>query len=89
MKIANSDSEKVDLNPGARVVFELCGVEVNGAAPASVEERAQQTFSILPNGSGSIRVFVEARNAPSRQEEYRVYIDTNGSMTIKPQAEAH
>jgi hypothetical protein len=89
LKIANSDSEKVDLNPGARVVFELCGVEVNGAAPASVEERAQQTFSILPNGSGSIRVFVEARNAPSREEEYRVYIDSTGSMTIKPQAEAH
>ena len=33
LKVANSDSEKVDLNPGARVVFELCGVEVNGAAP--------------------------------------------------------
>jgi hypothetical protein len=89
LKIANSDAEKVDLNPGARVVFELCGVEVNGTAPASAEEREQQTFSILPSGSGSIRVSVEARNTPSRQEEYRVYIDTTGSMTIKPQAEMH
>jgi len=89
LKIANSDSEKVDLNPGARVVFELCGVEVNGGAPASVEEREQQTFSILPSGSGSIRLFAGARNAPSREEEYRVYIDTTGSMTIKPQSEVH
>lgn len=89
LKIANSDSEKVDLNPGARVVFELCGVEVNGSAPASADERTQQTFSILPSGSGSIRVLVEARNAPSRQEEYRVYIDSTGSMTIKPQSEMH
>src|SRR6185312_2213894 len=87
LKIA--DSEKVDLNPGARVVFELCGVEVNGGAPASVEEREQQTFSILPSGSGSIRLFAGARNAPSREEEYRVYIDTTGSMTIKPQSEVH
>ena len=62
---------------------------MNGTAPAAVEERAEQTFSILPNGSGSIRVFVAARNTPSLEEEYRVYIDTTGSMTIKPQAEAH
>lgn len=89
LKVANSDAERVDLNPGARVVFELCGVEVNGTTPASVEERTQQTFSILPNGSGSIRVFVEARNTPPREEEYRVYIDSTGSMTIKPQAKGH
>jgi hypothetical protein len=89
LKVANSDTEKVDLNPGARVVFELCGVEVNGAAPGSVEAREQQTFSILPTGSGSIRLLTEARDAPSREEEYRVYIDSTGAMTIKPQAEMH
>ena len=52
-------------------------------------KKGAQTFSILPNGSGSIRLFTEARDAPSREEEYRVYIDTTGSMTIKPQSEMH
>ena len=85
LKVANADAENVDLNPGARVVFELCGIEVPGAGQPAVEERSQQTFSILPSGSGTVRVVLEARNAPTQSLEYSVYIDTTGAMTIKPQ----
>jgi hypothetical protein len=86
LKIANSDAEQIDLNPGARVVFELCGVDVNGAETATAELRETQTFSIVPAGSGMLRVFAEARDAPAQEERLMVYIDTNGAMTIRPQA---
>ena len=87
LKVANSEAEVLDLNPGARVAFELCGVDVTGAEPASTEVRDNQTFSILPLGSGTIRVAVQAQDAPTREDQYRVYIDTTGAMTIRPQAE--
>lgn len=86
LKVANSDAEELDLNPGARVVFELCGIEVNGAQPASPETRGEQTFSIVPAGSGTLRLVAEARDAPARAEELRLYVDTNGTMTIRPQS---
>jgi hypothetical protein len=35
-----------------------------------------------------LRVFAEARDAPAREELLMVYIDTTGSMTIRPQAGA-
>lgn len=88
LKVANSDAEEVDLNPGARVVFELCGVDANGAEPASQDKRDHQTFSILPVGSGMLRIFAEARDAPAREEQLRVYIDSTGAMTIKPHSAA-
>jgi hypothetical protein len=88
LKIANSEAEELDLNPGARVAFELCGVEVSGAEPAAAEPREWQTFSILPPGSGTLRLFAEARDAPARQETYMLYVDTTGTMTIRPQAGA-
>jgi hypothetical protein len=88
-KVANSETEKLDLNPGARVAFELCAIEVNGAGTGSsasaTDERDSQTFSILPAGSGTIRVVVDAYDAPPWEEQYRVYIDSSGAMTIKPQ----
>lgn len=87
LKIANSDAETLDLNPRARVAFELCGIEVPSAGRAAIEEREEQNFSILPAGGGTIRVVVQAQDAPAREERYRVYIDTTGAMTIKPQAE--
>ena len=86
LKIANSEAEQIDLNPGARVAFELCGVDVNGAETATAEAREAQTFSIVPAGSGMLRVFAEARDAPAQEERLMVYIDTNGAMTIRPQA---
>jgi hypothetical protein len=86
LKIANSEAEQIDLNPGARVAFELCGVDVNGAEAATAEGREVQTFSIVPPGSGMLRVFAEARDAQSKEERLMVYIDTNGAMTIRPQA---
>lgn len=89
LKVANSEAETLDLNPGARVAFELCAIEVASGGQASIEERDEQTFSILPPGSGTIRVVVQAQGAPAREEQYRVYIDTNGAMTIKPQSETH
>lgn len=85
LKVANSDAESIDLNPGARVIFELCGIEVTGAQPAAPETRGEQTFSIIPPGSGTLRLFAEGRDAPVREEELRLYVDTNGSMTIRPQ----
>lgn len=87
LKIANSDAETLDLNPKARVAFELCGIEVPSAGRAAIEDREEQNFSILPAGSGTIRVVVQAQDAPAREEQYRVYIDTTGAMTIKPHAE--
>jgi hypothetical protein len=86
LKIANSEAEQIDLNPGARVAFELCGVDVNGGETATAEARETQTFSIVPAGSGMLRVFAEARDAPAQEERLMVYIDTNGAMTIRPQA---
>lgn len=88
LKVADSDAEVLDINPGATVAFELCGVEVSGADPTAPEVREQQSFSILPVGSGMLRVFAEARDAPAREALLMVYIDTTGSMTIKPQAGA-
>ena len=85
-KVSRYDGIVDDLNPGARVAFELCGVDVNGAETATAEAREAQTFSILPAGSGMLRVFAEARDAPAREERLMVYIDTNGAMTIRPQA---
>jgi len=88
LKVANSDAEQLDLNPRARVAFELGGVVANGAGRVEpAEERDSQTFSILPAGSGTIRVMAEAAEMPAREEQYTLYIDSVGSMTIKPQAE--
>lgn len=86
LKIANSDAEQIDLNPGARVMFELCGIEVDGAEPMAPEARDRQTFSILPAGSGTLRIFAEAKDAPAREERFMVYIDSTGAMTIRPQS---
>jgi hypothetical protein len=33
-----------------------------------------------------LRVFAEARDAPAQEERLMVYLDTNGAMTIRPQA---
>lgn len=85
LKIANSDAEMLDLGPRARVAFELCGIEVNGTQPLAPEERGEQTFSIVPSGSGTLRLIAHGRDAPAREEELRLYVDTNGTMTIKPQ----
>ncbi len=86
LKVANSDTEQLDLQPLGRVVFELCGVEADGADTMGLAEpRESQTFSILPVGSGTIRVIGEAVGAPSRDERYTLYIDLKGAMTIKPQ----
>ncbi len=68
LKVANSDAEVLDLNPGARVAFESCGIEVPSAGRAAIEDRAEQNFSILPAGSGTIRVVVQAQDAPAREE---------------------
>lgn len=88
LKVANSDAEKLDLNPRGRVAFELGGIVVNGLErPEPTEERESQTFSILPVGSGTITVVAEADDAPSRTEQYMLYIDSVGAMTIKPQAD--
>jgi hypothetical protein len=86
LKVANSDAETLDLNPGAHVAFELCGIEVQGSQAIAAESRETQTFSIIPAGSGTLRLFAESRDAPSREDELRLYVDTNGSMTIKPQS---
>jgi hypothetical protein len=86
LKVANSDVETLDLNPGARVAFELCGIEVQGAEAIATEAREVQTFSIIPAGSGTLHLIAESRDAPAREDELRLYVDTNGSMTIKPQA---
>jgi len=86
LKVANSDAEEIDLKPHGRVVFELCGVETVGAeASQRAEARESQTFSIVPVGSGTIRLFAEAANAPAREEHYTLYVDGTGAMTIKPQ----
>lgn len=86
LKVANSDAEEVDLKPRGRVVFELCGVEASGAdASARAEARESQTFSIVPSGSGTIRLLAEAANAPAREERFTLYVDSRGAMTIKPQ----
>lgn len=86
LKVANSDAETLDINPGARVVFELCGIEVHGGEPIAAETRDTQTFSIIPAGSGTLRLFAESRDAPACEDELRLYVDTNGSMTIRPQS---
>jgi hypothetical protein len=70
------------------VVFELCGIEVNGADASAPEARERQTFSILPTGSGMLRVLAEARDAPAREATLMVYVDTTGAMTIRPQSAA-
>jgi hypothetical protein len=89
LKVANSDAEEIDLKPRGRVVFELCGVEAIGAdASERAEARESQTFSIVPLGSGTIRVLAVARNAPAREEHYTLYVDRTGTMTIKPQTGA-
>lgn len=89
LRVANSDAERLDLNPRARVAFELCAIEANGSATgAAAEEREQQTFSILPSGSGTLRVLTEGYGIPALETQYRVYVDSTGAMTIKPQAEA-
>lgn len=89
LKIANSDAEVLDLNPRARVAFELAGVVANGGAKLEpTEERDGQTFSILPPGSGTVHVVAQAAHMPVREERYTLYIDSVGTMTIRPQAEA-
>ncbi len=86
LKVANSDTEEIDLKPRGRVVFELCGVEATGTdASERAEARESQTFSIVPAGSGTITVLAEAENAPAREEHYTLYVDRTGTMTIKPQ----
>lgn len=86
LKVANSSAEEIDLKPFASVVFELCGVEANGADGLGVAEtREDQTFSILPVGSGTLRVVAESDDAPSIERQYTIYINTVGAMTIKPQ----
>ena len=86
LKIANAEAEDIDLKPLARVVFELCGVAVNGSgAPSTAEAREDQTFSILPVGSGTIRIVAVSDDAPAIERRYTLYIDTAGTMTIKPQ----
>jgi hypothetical protein len=88
LKVANSEAEELDLNPRARVAFELCGIVVDGSGRLEpAEERDGQTFSILPVGSGTIRVVAEARDVPAREEQYTLYVDSIGTMTIKPQAD--
>jgi hypothetical protein len=89
LKVANSDVEVLDLNPGMRVAYELCGIEVDAAGHSAPEDRDRQTFSILPVGSGTIRVIAEANEAPAWEEQFRVYIDSTGAMTIRPRAEVH
>ena len=87
LKVANSDTESLNLNPRACVAFELCGIEVNGSERVEpTEEREGQTFSIVPVGSGIIRVIAEAHDAPSIEGQYTLYIDSIGTMTIKPQS---
>jgi hypothetical protein len=87
LKIANAEAEDIDLKPLARVVFELCGVAVNGSgASPTAEAREDQTFSILPVGSGTIRIVAVSDDAPAIERRYTLYIDTAGTMTIKPQA---
>jgi hypothetical protein len=87
LKVANSDTESLNLNPRARVAFELCGIEVNGGERVEpTEEREGQTFSIVPVGSGVISVMAEAHDVPSIEAHYTLYIDSVGTMTIKPQA---
>jgi hypothetical protein len=90
LKVANSEAEEIDLKPRGRVIFELCGVEAVEvkAETASAEERDGQTFSIVPSGSGTIRLLAEADNAPAVEEHYMLYVDSRGVMTIKPQAAA-
>jgi hypothetical protein len=86
LKIANAEAEDIDLKPLARVVFELCGVAVNGSgASPTAEAREDQTFSILPVGSGTIRIVAVSDDAPAIEGRYTLYIDTAGKMTIKPQ----
>jgi hypothetical protein len=86
LKIANAEAEDIDLKPLARVVFELCGVAVNGSgAPPTTEAREDQTFSILPVGSGTIKIVAVSDDAPALEGRYTLYIDTAGTMTIKPQ----
>jgi len=86
LKVANSSAEEIDLKPLASVVFELCAVEANGADALGVAEtREDQTFSILPVGSGTLRVVAESDDAPSIEKQYTIYINTVGAMTIKPQ----
>ena len=86
LKIANAEAEDIDLKPLARVVFELCGVAVNGSgATPTAEAREDQTFSILPVGSGTIRIVAVSDDAPAIERRYTLYIDTAGTMTIKPQ----
>ena len=86
LNVANSDTEQLDLQPLGRVVFELCGVDANGADTMGLAEtRESQTFSIVPVGSGTIRVIAGAVGAPSTDEHYTLYIDLTGAMTIKPQ----
>lgn len=89
LKVANSDAEEIDLKPLASVVFELCGVDANGADTRGLAEtREGQTFSILPAGSGIIRIVAEADDALTVEKQYTVYINTVGAMTIKPQQAA-
>ena len=89
LKVANSSTEEIDLKPLGRVVFELCGVATNGADALELSEaRDDQTFSILPVGSGTIKVIAESDDAPSTEKQYTLYVDSIGAMTIKPQTGA-
>lgn len=86
LKVANSSAEEVDLKPRATVVFELCGVDANGGnGLGTAETREDQTFSILPTGSGTLCLAAESDDAPSVEKHYTIYINTVGAMTIKPQ----
>jgi hypothetical protein len=40
----------------------------------------------VPVGSGVISVMASARDVPSIEEQYTLYIDSIGAMTIKPQS---
>lgn len=88
LKVANSETEELDLKPRARAVFELIGVEADGADTMGLAEpREEQTFSIVPTGCGRINVVAEGDDVPQLAERYTLYIDLNGVMTIKPQGE--
>jgi hypothetical protein len=88
LKIANTETEELDLKPQGCAVFELIGVEADGADMLGIAEaREEQTFSIVPAGSGRISVVAEGHHMPPTEQTYTLYIDHNGAMTIKPQGE--
>ena len=54
LKVANSDTESLNLNPRARVAFELCGIEVNGGERVEpTEEEKARPFRLCRSGAAS------------------------------------